>query len=80
MALVQFLTSIIVYVGGGCAIVYYAQDAWWQTYAVVAWLGFWMAGLRQLSIAARDAIKALEQAVLFCAAAIDEVIGNKEDE
>ncbi len=79
MALIQFTTSLIVYVGGAFAVIYFGEGAWWQLYAVSAWLAFWMAGLRQLSIAARDAIKALEQAVLFCAAAIDEVINNKED-
>ena len=53
MPLLHFIVSIAVYVGGGCALVYYSQDQWWQLYALVAWFGFWMAGLRGMILALR---------------------------
>jgi hypothetical protein len=62
-ALISFILSLLVYVGGGCAIVYYSSGQWWELYAIVAWMGFWMAGLRQMALMSRSIIIELAEGI-----------------
>lgn len=61
MPLLHFVVSLVVYVGGGCALVYYATGEWWEMYAIVAWFGFWMSGLRGMILMLWDAMESLSE-------------------
>jgi hypothetical protein len=76
-ALMSFIFSLLVYVGGGCAIVYFTSGQWYEMYAIVGWLGFWMAGLRQMALFTRKIILALADEIRTVVSAY---LGDARDE
>jgi hypothetical protein len=80
-ALMSFIFSLLVYVGGGCAVVHYTSGQWYELYAIVAWLGFWMAGLRAIALTTREIIIRLADEIRTATTAyLEEAKSEDEDD